>query len=492
MRAVCSLSSIASQILALSMVLTSGALAQSASNTFTVQARDRGPRGGPSGAGGPLSGLSADEINFFLEAKEVFQEVDSVSGAVAGEEGSGLGPTFNANSCASCHIQPAIGGTSPHPRFGQVPRVNPQTAFAFLNRVPGKEQVTPAFIRPDGPIREARFIRNPDGTLDGGVHGLFTIAGRVDAPAGCTLPQPNFAAELSRNNVIFRIPTPTFGLGLVENTTDEALRANLASTAFDRKNFGIGGEFNTNGNDGTITRFGWKAQNKSLLIFAGEAYNVEQGVSNELFTQERSASASCRANPTPEDHSHLFSESGSLTGSVTEMSGDAVSFANFMRLLAPPAATTDTWSEQNGKRLFSAIGCALCHSPTLVSSQSIFTGQSGVAYHPYSDFALHHMGDDLADFVNQGGAGPDQFRTAPLWGVGQRIFFLHDGRAGPDNGGLLKAINEHHSHNRNCAWNQEFTSDGVACDSEANATVVKFNNLSEDDKQDILDFLRSL
>ena len=490
MRAVCS-AFISSQVFAIFAFFAAVVLSGSAYGDFN-QARDPGPRPGAANAGGPLAGLSADEISFFFEAREVFGEVDSVSGAVAGEEGSGLGPTFNANSCASCHAQPAVGGTSPHPRLGQVQRVNPQTAFAALDRIPGKEQVTPSFIRADGPVREARFILLPDGTKDGGVHGLFTIAGRVDAPPTCTLGQPDFDGQLANNNVIFRIPTPTFGLGLVENTTDRALRNNLASTALDRRNFGIGGVFNTNGNDGTITRFGWKAQNKSLLIFAGEAYNVEQGVSNEVFTQERSASTSCFANPTPEDHSHLYSEAGSLTGSVTGMSGDAVSFANFMRLLAPPASTTDSFSELNGKRLFSAIGCALCHSPTLVSNPSIFTGQGGVAYHPYSDFALHHMGDDMADFVNQGGAGPDQFRTAPLWGVGQRIFFLHDGRAGPDNGGLLKAISEHYSHNRSCGFNQDFTSDGVACDSEANLTVRKFNSLGEDDKQDILNFLRSL
>jgi len=174
------------------------------------------------------------------------------------------------------------------------------------------------------------------------------------------------------------------------------------------------------------------------------------------------------------------------------MSGDPVNFANFMRLLAPPAPTTASPSELNGQQLFGAIGCALCHSPTLVTNPSIFTGQSEVTYHPYSDFALHHMGQRLADFINQGGAGPDQFRTAPLWGVGQRIFFLHDGRAGPANGGLLRAIYEHYSHNWFCFFGQDFTSDGVACDSEANTTVRKFNALSESDQQDVLNFLRSL
>ena len=74
-----------------------------------------------------------------------------------------------------------------------------------------------------------------------------------------------------------------------------------------RDSFGISGEFNHSGNDGTITRFGWKAQNKSLLMFAGEAYNVEQGVTNELFPNERETDPSCQYNAMPEDHTNLGS-----------------------------------------------------------------------------------------------------------------------------------------------------------------------------------------
>src|SRR5437667_2973591 len=74
---------------------------------------DPGVRGGPSGAGGPLAGLSSDEVNFFNAAKDRFQEIDSVSGNVAGEAGVGLGPGFNSNSCASCHAAPTVGGTDP-------------------------------------------------------------------------------------------------------------------------------------------------------------------------------------------------------------------------------------------------------------------------------------------------------------------------------------------------------------------------------------------
>ena len=431
---------------------------------------DPGPRPGPANAGGPLAGLGTDEINFFNNAKEVFAEIDSVSGGISGEDGKGLGPSFNANSCAACHAQPAIGGTSPHPTLGQVPQSNPQIAMATLDRLSGKNQTVPSFITADGPVREARFVKNADGSDDGGVHALFTIAGRIDAPSSCTLAQPDFATQLANHNVIFRIPTPTFGLGLVENTSEEFLIGSFNSTASQRANLGIRGRFNTSGNDGTITRFGWKAQNKSLLIFAGEAYNVEQGVTNELFPNERGGIQSCEANPTPEDHGFIHNpNTGGLTGSGTEMSSDASNFASFMRLSA------DTFSELNGKSLFNSVGCNLCHTPTMVSEESIFPGQTEVTYHPFSDFAVHHMGQGLADGVSQGAAGPDEFRTAPLWGAGQRIFFLHDGRAGPKNGGLVKAISEHSSFG-----------------SEANRVISRFNSLSPSQKQDILNFLRSL
>src|SRR5260370_7397971 len=83
----------------------------------------------------------------------------------------------------------------------------------------------------------------------------------------------------------------------------------------------------------------------------------------------------------------------------------------------------------NGRRLFSAIGCALCHTPTLTTQASKLTpGLSNATANLFSDIEIHHMGVGLADNVSQGGAGGDQFRTAPLWGLGQRIFFLHDGR----------------------------------------------------------------
>ena len=460
---------------------------------FAFAQTDPGPRAGPANAGGPLANLSPDLLALFNGARTTFQEIDSVSGGVAGEVGVGLGPSFNANSCVACHAQPDAGGSSPHPTLGQFKTVNPQMAYATLDRKSGQAQAVPPFILADGPVREARFILNPDGSNDGGVHGLYTIAGRIDAPAACVQAQPDFVRQIANGNVVFRIPTPTFGLGLVENVSDDSLQESLAGTAQARANRGIGGRFNTSGNDGTITRFGWKAQNKSLLVFAGEAYNVEQGVTNDLFPNERGTKA-CMGNQLPEDT--FGARPDDLPGEAPERGSDTLDFAIFMRLSAPPMPTTHTASELHGQEVFNSIGCALCHTATLTADASSVSGQAGGDIHPYSDFAIHHMGPGLADYVGQGSAGADEFRSAPLWGVGQRVFFLHDGRAGPNNGGLIAAIKAHDSVDNTsprCVFRVgKLRPDGVACVSEAAGVTRQFLFLKKQDQQDVLNFLRSL
>jgi CxxC motif-containing protein (DUF1111 family) len=456
-------------------VLTLGLLLF-ASQAFSQS--DPGIRGGPPGAGGPLPSVAADNpltiLKFFNDGQTRFQEVDSVKGTVAGEAGKGLGPRFNAMGCARCHAFPAVGGTSPS--------VNPQIVDAGAD---GAINLPPSFITLSGPVREARFVffTDPAGNPlpsqpNGGVEDLFTIAGRSDA-GPCTtsvISQPDFASAVAHNNVIFRIPTPVFGGGLVENIDDTDLLSYRASVA--GNSFGIAGTFNYNGNDGTIARFGWKAQNKSLEIFAGEAYNVEQGVSNELFTQEHPTPEEerslglpnpCKLNATPEDHTNFN------VGPI-ETQSDAIQFAMFMRLLAPPDRSPDTPggadSIERGEAYFSKIGCETCHHNRFPSfASSITPSLDSQKVNLFSDLEIHHMGSALADNVSQGAAGGDQFRTAPLWGLGQRIFFLHDGRTS----NLLKAIDQHSSSG-----------------SEANTAVLNFNSLLSTQKQDILNFLRSL
>ena len=437
-------------VLAIVLVASLG-LAQTIYAQF--RAKDPGVRGGPVGAGGMLVGLSTDEQKMFSDGLADFSEEESVA--------DGVGPRFNFVGCAGCHAQPATGGTSPgvNPLF----RVPVKADLGFVGNA------IPSFITPNGPIREARFQFNSDGSRDGGVHALFVIAGHRDA-AGCSIGQEDFERQVRNDNIVFRIPTPVFGAGLIEQISDGTIVANLATNSFTKRNLGISGRVNRNGNDGTVTRFGWKAQNKSLLLFSGEAYNVEMGITNELFQQERDETPSCQFATVPND----------VTPAVTQI-GAIENFANFQRFLAPPTPSTDkpgsSFSISRGRGVFSNIGCALCHTPTLRTGNSTVAALRGKNANLFSDLALHQMGPGLADDILQGGARGDEFRTAPLWGLGQRIFFLHDGRTTD----LIEAIRTHRS-----SGNQKFGP------SEANAVIDNFNGLGEGDKQDLLNFLRSL
>jgi len=423
------------------------------------RARDPGLRGDPAGAGGPIAGLTDYQKQLFELGLEDFSEAEDVA--------DGVGPRMNLDGCGGCHAQPATGGTSP--------AVNPQVAFATKD---GGTDRVPSFITPNGPIREARLVRHPDGRPDGGVAALFTITGRAGA-TGCNIKQPDFAAELSRHNVIFRIPTPVFGAGLIEQIPDSALLANQAANQSRKRDLGVRGRPNfvspgnrvtgapnRNGNDGTIARFGWKGQNVSLLLFSGEAYNVEMGITSELFQNERDQTPECQFADVPNDTQNF--EAATPLEAVTAIQN----FANFQRFLAPPTPAPQTESTGRGRRLFEVAGCALCHTPTLrTSTRSVPYALRDKPVNLFSDLMLHDMGDGLADGVSQGQAGPREFRTAPLWGLGQRIFFLHDGRTSD----LVQAIQAHRSNG-----------------SEANRVVNNYNELSEREKQDILNFLRSL
>jgi CxxC motif-containing protein (DUF1111 family) len=372
----------------------------------------------------------------FTQGLNTFTEVENVA--------DGLGPRFNLDSCAGCHAQPSVGGSSP--------RTNPQIAVASKF---GATNTIPAFIRTNGPVRVVRFRSNADGTPDGGVHNLFTITGRSDASTSCQIAQPDFSNSA---NLSFRIPTPLLGLGLLEAISDTTLKANLAATAPQRQALNIGGEFNTSANDGTIARFGWKAQNKSPMMFAGEAYNVEIGVTNDLFPQERDETPACQSGiGEPEDHADL----------TTGTPSDIDLFTLFMRYLAPPPPPAPS----NGAALFASVGCALCHTPQMMTGNSESAALAGQPVNLFSDLALHHMGPTLDDGITQGAAQGDQFRTAPLWGLGDRIFLLHDGRTTD----LVQAILAHASQG-----------------SEANGVIANFQALAPAQQQALLNFLRSL
>ncbi len=466
--------------LVFALLLVTHAIQSENNSATSSDAQDPGVQTSSRGTGATLINANDDPngfLAFFNDGLTRFQEVETVSNSA----NVGLGPRFNSNQCSSCHAQPAAGGSGP--------AVNPQVAFASDGVAP--DNTTPSFLSANGPTREVRFpfFLNSNGTAntsapDGGVEDIFTVSGRPDA-GSCQLSQPDFAAAIAANDIIYRIPTPLFGAGLIENLDDSTLMDNLADNS--ANNLGISGSFNRSGNDGTITRFGWKAQNKSLHVFAGEAYNVEMGITNELFPNERPLPEEEQAAGLPANCLNLsgtgYPEDTSNPNSTPNSAvlDDVSAFANFARFLAPPPPGTVIFNGNQvpqetisrGSALFSSVGCATCHTPTPGSTQvsNFVPALSKVPVHAFSDIALHHMGTGLADNVAQGNAGGDQFRTAPLWGLGQRIFLLHDGRTT----NLLQAIEAHASNG-----------------SEANTVISNFNALSNAQQQEILDFLRSL
>jgi CxxC motif-containing protein (DUF1111 family) len=398
-----------------------------------------------------------------------------------------MGPVFNADQCFICHSQPQIGGSSP--------RVNPATLIA--HRL-GGTNVVPRFEAPDGAFREVRFKFKPDGGRDGGVHSLFTVQGRSDAPE-CTLAQPDFRGEHQRQNLAFRIPLQLFGLGLIESIQDKAILANMNADLEAKRTLGISGHPNLVANNGTISRFGWKAQNSSITMFAGEAYNVEMGISNDLFPIARGEEDGCNLAYEPFDIPRTEPD---LYENPLKIMPAWLMFTEFMRFVDAPRPVPLSPGARRGQQLFSEVGCSLCHTPSFVTpgtknpqlpAQEIgphSPALRGQTVNLYSDLLVHHMGATLADNIVQGNAGPDEFRTTPLWGLGHRLFFLHDGRTSD----LLVAIRDHRSQSHSEGGdNPERDRQSPSYPpSEANRVVDGFDALSENDKQALLDFLRSL
>jgi CxxC motif-containing protein (DUF1111 family) len=479
-----------------------------------VRVRDPGVRSG-GGASEPLAGLTPTQLQLFNLGKAEFSEAEAVA--------DGLGPAMNLDNCGGCHSQPAIGGSSA--------TKNPQIAlakFAAVGRVPA----LPSFVSLDGPVRVVRFVRHSDGSPDGDVHALLSIASRPDA-AGCVLEQPDFDKELANLNISFRIPTPLFGAGMIEAIPDSQILANRAADAAQKSALGISGRPNVlpagAGQTGfavysdAIGRFGWKAHNSSLLVMGAEAYNQEMGITNEIYQTEHSGSATCPYVTNAKDGA----DAGGLPSidivrryrntmghryplsvaqlherleafaarnppghrdftdiddpAFVENASSIERFAMFMRFLAPPSPSLDTpgriESIARGRSLFSDIGCAVCHTPTLRTGKNTDVALRDRSVNLYSDLLLHDMGPGLADGISQGLAGPRDFRTAPLWGVGQRVYFLHDGRTSD----LLAAVQVHRSGS---------SVGGNA--SEANKVIDNFNGLPETSQQDVLNFLRAL
>lgn len=308
----------------------------------------------------------------------------------------GLGPVFNATACVDCHQNPVTGGPS------QITEIRA-----------GHLDPTGNFANPTIPIND----------------GANTIAGRSIVDDRATCPEAHEQLPATENIRALRAVLNTLGDGFVEAIDDNTLltiAANQAQSTHGR----IHGEpvlvtlFEASGQR-RVGRFGWKDQHASLLSFSADAYLNEIGITSRL--RPTDATTVCKTTSDPEDQPDALGLA------------DIDHFAQFMRgTQVPPrdtllAATSDA---QAGQSLFTKIGCATCHVPTITTAApgTVVNGGAFVipdaldnkVIHPYGDFLLHDVG--TGDGIVQGGP-PDtitKLRTAPLWGLRTRTRFMHD------------------------------------------------------------------
>jgi CxxC motif-containing protein (DUF1111 family) len=361
--------------------------------------------------GDPLPGLKPADVTLFQDGRTDFLEVEDAA--------DGLGPAFNASSCAVCHNVPAVGG------MGHVTEL--RVAFQrsqFDTRLTGAELVH-----------------------------LFSTPNHQ-----CQPQIPSNAAEFAR-----RLPIPLFGSGLVELIPDSVLQA-LADPG-DRNGDGVTGRAAMITDVATgqtrVGRFGWKAQQATLLAFSGDAYRNEMGITNDLFPDEYAYGftaaqlAACDPVTDPEDH----------RDPVTNLRG-IDNFTNFMRFLAPIGRGSVSDTARHGEDLFKSIGCATCHVPVLVTGPSPIDALNRKPVPAYSDFLLHDVG--TGDGMAQAAATGDEMRTPALWGLRLRRPLLHDGRA-------LNPLEAIHAHSR-----------------EGTNARQRFDRLSSSEQNAVLEFLKTL
>lgn len=368
----------------------------------------------PTKFGDPLPGITPREFEEFSFGLEDFFEVETAE--------EGLGPAFNGTSCAVCHSVPAIGG------------------FGIMTEVRAGRRDEHGRFAPLSPGSDSLFQ-------------MFSIPSHACQPI----------IPVEANVIARRAPLPLFGAGLVEAIPDETLLA--LQDPNDENRDGVSGRAavvtDIETGDRRVGRFGWKAQHPTLMAFGADAYRNEMGITNDLFPSELAFGITpeslrqCDPIPDPEDR---------LDPSTKRRGID--NFASFMKFLAPPTRGAADDEVRAGDRVFSEIGCAACHVPTLMTGPSenpLFNRRPVMLF---SDLLLHDIG--TGDGIDQAAATGAEIRTPALWGLRVRRPLLHDGSASTTE----QAIERHGG--------------------EAERVRAAFQALTADRRAALLAFLRSL
>jgi CxxC motif-containing protein (DUF1111 family) len=385
--------------------------------TLSIVAQ-QGATEAPTGFDGQTNGM-VDQPTHEAD-RMTFEERDDIS--------KGLGPVYNAQSCAECHQNPVTGGISQVGEF----RAGHQDANGNFVDAPGGSLIN------DRAINAAIQERSP---------GTETIR-------------------------TFRTSLNTLGDGYVEAIDSNTLAA-IANNQPNQSGGRIAGQFIQvpvleAGGAVRGGRFGWKNQNSSLLSFSADAYLNEQGITNRLLTTENNSMGSSVA-------------AYDTVADPEDGDNDIDAFARFMRASkAPPrdAAVAATADSQAGQQLFASVGCSVCHVASIttapagtVINQGAFTVPAALGnkiIHPYSDFLLHNVGTGDGIVQNGGQATANKMRTAPLWGVRTRDRLMHDGESLLRNDAILRHAGE------------------------ATGVINNYRNLTTNQKNQLITFLNSL
>ena len=392
------------------------------------------PQEAPAGFDGQTNGM-IDSVTHTAD-QMVFQEVE--------EADEGLGPIYNAQSCAECHQNPTTGGIS---------------------------QVTELRV---GTTSHSGVFTNPSIKIGG---GSVTIPNRSLVNDRAVCPSGDFAENEVQERVpdgmntrTLRTSLNTLGDGFIESIASSTITqiaqnqcrrgGAICGTAILVPVLEVPGQMR-------VARFGWKNQHASLLSFSADAYLNEQGVTSRLLAQDMTTL--CKTTQDPEDHQDA------------DGIADIDRFARFMRASKAPARDATlaaTSAAQRGADVFDRIQCDTCHvsSITTAPTGSVINGGAFVVpeplgnkiIHPYSDFLLHNVGTGDGIVQNGGAGSANKMRTPPLWGVRLRNRLLHDGRALTFD----EAIRGHGG--------------------EASGVVNTYKQLSDADRQALMTFLRSL
>jgi CxxC motif-containing protein (DUF1111 family) len=346
--------------------------------------------GEPQQLGDPIAGLTQAEFDAFRRGKDVFERRFKPS--------EGLGPFYNATSCASCHSTPVTGGSAKLYRNFYLARIGDPTQLGAQRDPFGlPSAVIPAY-GPRGPHSTAKF------SFEGG---------RWVIPHG----EPDL--HVAQRNAI-----PIFGVGLFEFVSDETIASNADPD--DADGDGISGRMNFDGD--FVGRLGVKAQANNIETFTRPPLLNQMGITSDPFLGSDGLVRGQQISGGNTVDVPNFDADDAPDPEISRQDlGDLIAFTKF---LAPPRPRRFNAAATRGQALFESTGCARCHLPSLPSSRG--------PVHAFTDLLLHEMGPDLADEMAFGRPQDStisdptthaEFRTQPLWGVSLHAPFLHDGRA---------------------------------------------------------------